>query len=71
MFWQLMDVYFDSMFINLYESLRKEKYVYTLIFIHICEAMHTALNDTVYLYPKMLVPDFPLLKHPDQRLDSF
>jgi hypothetical protein len=32
------------MFINLYESLLKGKPVYTLIFIHICETMLTALT---------------------------
>jgi hypothetical protein len=33
------------MFINLYESLPKGKPVYTLIFIHICKAMLTALTE--------------------------
>jgi hypothetical protein len=32
------------MFINLYESLLKGKPVYTLIFIHICNAMLTVLT---------------------------
>ena len=43
-FWQLTDVCFGSMFINLYESLLKGKPVYTLIFIHIYEAMPTELT---------------------------
>lgn len=43
-FLQLTDVCFGNMFINLYESLLKGKPVYTLIFIHICEAMLTELT---------------------------
>lgn len=43
-FWHLIDVGFGSMFINLYESLFKGKTLYTLIFIHFCEAMLTALT---------------------------
>jgi hypothetical protein len=43
-FWQLTDVCIGGMFINLYESLLKGKPVYTLIFIHICKAMLSALT---------------------------
>jgi hypothetical protein len=46
-FWQLTDVCFGSMFINLYELLLKGKPVYTLIFIRICEAMLTALTGSL------------------------
>ncbi|MEH6993727.1 hypothetical protein V7075_13595 [Neobacillus drentensis] len=46
-FWQLTDVCFGGMFINLSESLLKGKPVYTLIFIHICNAMLTALTGSL------------------------
>jgi hypothetical protein len=48
------------MFINLYESLLKGKPVYTLIFIHICEAMLTALTGQVsgrMILLKIKMPD--------------